>query len=933
MLPKYEVKSLLGRGGMGAVYLGRQDALDRPVAIKILPPGLEQIDPAYGARFRQEAMSLAKLNHPGIVAVYDFGCTEQGLWYIVMEYVDGTDVAQMLAKKGQLSSQDAMAITAHVCDALQYAHARGIIHRDIKPANIMVGYNGVVKVADFGLARMNRGEQSSLTQSGMAMGTMHYIAPEALILGNTVDHRADIYAMGVMLYQMLTGDLPRGMFELPSHKVAGLDPRYDKIITRTLQSDREQRYPSVKDLRHDLDAILTEPVTQVDPNAAEAPAALNTTARPQRPAGQPYRPPQGAAKPTPRKKKSDMGFWLPVSGIAFALAAFFVWTNLLQPVRKTIQRIEGEALEVLKVTGGVAEPQAMKQTNALWSGDAHLWWYGGEAGNSLDLEFTVAEGQAGKQRLKAAFTSSSDYGIVEISLDGEKLKGSIFDLQANYAVITGARDLGLYDLAAGSHMLRIAILDTSCINMDKRVAYNIGLDYLQLEPPVRDIVPAATGTNIAVKAQPSASFCSPYSHVHVRHLSASPENAGRKSSDEGLPQQAWHPHKGSAEWVQYEWESPQVIGECRVFWYDDSAVRRDGCALPAFWRLLYREEITGAWVPVQVAIPSAERDTWNSVKFPAVRTTALRIAVQCLDGLSAGICHWQVLAADPASLPDPKTYEHPDLFLGDLSPLHAHTHWSPYWINTITANDRNAHWSIMVGRKPCWQFLFAHAHSRLDFAIPAGYTRFTAFGVGVSDVRTGEVMSQGHWKHRVLVDGKVLQESNELSTYKDHEFGVDVNFPAGSKVLTLINDPLGSRNSDYAHWAYPTLLSAESQKLPSTATVSAHALALLFPPKKIPEGALLTSTLSTARMPSKRQGEKFGLRFINMMPETVKLYWLSGDKQHLYHTMLPGDERVMITYDGHVWLITNAADEPLACIMGSPSHPVVVVDSAGRGLK
>ena len=336
LLPKYEITLLIGRGGMGAVYRGRQRALERGVAIKILPPGVEAADASFGERFRQEALAMAKLNYPGIVAVYDFGQTADGMRYIVMEHVDGIDVAQMLAKKGRLPSKDAMAIIAHVCDALKYAHARGIIHRDIKPANIMVGYDGVVKVADFGLAKMNRGEQSSFTQSGMAMGTMHYIAPEALILGSTVDHRADIYAMGVMLYQMLTGDLPRGMFDPPSHKVAGLDPRYDKIITRTLQSDREQRYPSVSDLRLDLDAILTKPVTQIDPNAAEAPAALNTTARPQRPDGQPYQPQQTKALSS-QKKKGDWFFWLPISAVALGAVALL---GLGKPVKEVSQEFE-----------------------------------------------------------------------------------------------------------------------------------------------------------------------------------------------------------------------------------------------------------------------------------------------------------------------------------------------------------------------------------------------------------------------------------------------------------------------------------------------------------------------------------------------------------------------------------------------------------------
>ncbi len=197
MLPQYEITFLIGRGGMGAVYRGMQVTLDRAVAIKILPPGLDETDATFSERFRNEAVAMAKLNHPGLVSVYDFGSTSNGMLYIVMEFVDGTDVAQMMAAQGRLPAEHAMAITAHVCDALKYAHERGIVHRDIKPANIMVGYDGVVKVADFGLAKMSQGGESvGITQSGLAMGTMHYIAPEALTLGVLVDQRADIMPWG-----------------------------------------------------------------------------------------------------------------------------------------------------------------------------------------------------------------------------------------------------------------------------------------------------------------------------------------------------------------------------------------------------------------------------------------------------------------------------------------------------------------------------------------------------------------------------------------------------------------------------------------------------------------------------------------------------------------------------------------------------------------
>jgi len=287
ILPQYEIVKMLGRGGMGAVYMGRQISLDRPVAIKILSAQLEESDRGFTERFKNEARAMGKLTHPAVVAVYEFGQHESGLLYIVMEFVNGTDVAKMLAKSGRLHTEHAMAITAHVCDALAYAHERGIIHRDIKPANIMVGYDGNVKVADFGLAKVNMGGQTlGLTQSGMAMGTLQFMAPESLMLGKAVDHRADIYAVGVMLYQMLTGKLPQGMFKLPSLLVPGLDPRYDAIVRKALMEDRESRYQSIREMRAELDNILTQPVVKADPAASQArQPVLLTQSRVQRPGG------------------------------------------------------------------------------------------------------------------------------------------------------------------------------------------------------------------------------------------------------------------------------------------------------------------------------------------------------------------------------------------------------------------------------------------------------------------------------------------------------------------------------------------------------------------------------------------------------------------------------------------------------------------------
>jgi hypothetical protein len=255
--PLYEIRGILGRGGMGAVYKGWQKSLGRLVAIKILPPGLDDGIAGFAERFKREAKAMAQLEHPGIVAVYDAGSTPSGLLYFVMQCIEGTDVQRLVSERGRLDPGEALRITSAVCDALGYAHGHGLIHRDIKPSNIMLDAHGAVKVADFGLAKSTAPETTLLTGSNIAMGTPEFMAPEALKGAAEVDHRADLYAVGVMLYQMLTGEIPRGRFVPPSRAVPGLDRRLDPIVDRALQPDRAQRYSTAIELR-----TAIEPVTR-----------------------------------------------------------------------------------------------------------------------------------------------------------------------------------------------------------------------------------------------------------------------------------------------------------------------------------------------------------------------------------------------------------------------------------------------------------------------------------------------------------------------------------------------------------------------------------------------------------------------------------------------------------------------------------------------
>lgn len=282
LLPQYEIDSILGQGGMGAVYKGRQGALERPVAIKVLPETLidGDEDHQYIERFKLEARAMANLDHPAIISVYDFGQTSAGQLYFVMEFIDGMDIEQYIhASGGKVDPEHAIAIVSHILDALDYAHSKGIVHRDIKPANVLINTEGKVKIADFGLAKEFGGEaaaNSGLTMTNMAMGTPDYIAPEALEIDQVPDHRADLYAVGVMLYKMLTGKLPRGMFKMPSEEIPGLDERFDEVIAHAMESNPDGRYQGATQFRSELNDLLTKPVTKIDPDqdtaAISAPA-------------------------------------------------------------------------------------------------------------------------------------------------------------------------------------------------------------------------------------------------------------------------------------------------------------------------------------------------------------------------------------------------------------------------------------------------------------------------------------------------------------------------------------------------------------------------------------------------------------------------------------------------------------------------------------
>ncbi len=284
VFPSLEVIELLGAGGMGAVYKARQKGLDRLVALKILPDEFAH-DVKFALRFAREARTLAKLNHPNIVSVFEFGNVQE-TYYFLMEFVDGPTLRDVISA-GQLSPEEALAIVPHLCSALQFAHDNGVVHRDIKPENILLAKDGGITIADFGLSRMLGDERQStaLTDTHQIMGTLRYMAPEQLAGTRSVDHRADIYSLGVVFYELLTGELPIGRFELPSKKVS-IDVRLDEVVLRTLEKEPQHRYQAASEIKSDMDAIASSDdgslaVTQaVEPTGIGNPAGSSMRSTP-----------------------------------------------------------------------------------------------------------------------------------------------------------------------------------------------------------------------------------------------------------------------------------------------------------------------------------------------------------------------------------------------------------------------------------------------------------------------------------------------------------------------------------------------------------------------------------------------------------------------------------------------------------------------------
>jgi serine/threonine protein kinase len=330
---------------MGIVIKARQKSLNRIVALKVIKPDTHG-RPAFAERFVREARAMAQMNHPNIVTVHDFGQID-GLYYLVMEFVDGVNLRQMLRAR-RLTPRQALDIVPAICDALQFAHDHGIVHRDIKPENLLVDKLGRVKFADFGLAKLLNADAAAanltaanLTGANHMMGTRNYMAPEQLERPTEVDHRADIYSLGVVIYEMLTGELPLGRFAPPSRKVQ-VDVRLDEIVLHTLEKEPALRYQRVSELKTDVQTVAGHPVLAAPPRLSPAPPVVP----PAKPAPSPqvdsYQDwPNYAASIVYLLAAMPLGivyFTLLITGLSVGIGSLIIWIGipLFTPVGRHI---------------------------------------------------------------------------------------------------------------------------------------------------------------------------------------------------------------------------------------------------------------------------------------------------------------------------------------------------------------------------------------------------------------------------------------------------------------------------------------------------------------------------------------------------------------------------------------------------------------------
>jgi eukaryotic-like serine/threonine-protein kinase len=442
---RYEMHRRLARGGMSDVYLARDLLLERPVAVKVLFPEFAK-DPTFVERFRREAQAAANLNHPNIVAVYDWG-QQSGTYFIVMEYIEGRSLSEIVRTEGPLHPRRAAEITADVAAALGFAHRNGVVHRDIKPGNIMIAPSGQVKVADFGIAQaVAGGTEANLTQAGAVMGTATYFSPEQA-QGKPVDPRSDLYSLGCVLYEMLTtrppfsGDTPVAIAykhvqepaPRPSSTGVAVPPALEAIVAQLMAKDPAQRYASAEDLRADLRNYLEGlPVSALrSPAALAAGLAVGTAAGavvggtqalpPTAVSGSPTGTVPTGSQPAP-KRRSATFLWV-LLGVLVVLAAglLFLATRLDRnsTVQKQVPDVTTLTVDVatskLEAAGfkvkAVEVPNA-DHPNGYVFGQSPVGGSNADEGSTVTLQVSKGAGQV-KVPLVVGFTQAAATSLLD----------------------------------------------------------------------------------------------------------------------------------------------------------------------------------------------------------------------------------------------------------------------------------------------------------------------------------------------------------------------------------------------------------------------------------------------------------------------------------------------------------------------------------------